>query len=121
MRRSRFSEKGVIGILKEHQAGRLTKGERPLEGLDDHILSRYARGMTVPEIRGHLEEHYGVGVSSDLMSRVADAVLWDVREWHDRPPGPGLSGGVLRCAPGEDPRRGPRARQGSLPRPGDHL
>ena len=26
MRRSRFSEERVIGILKEHQAGRLTKG-----------------------------------------------------------------------------------------------
>ena len=36
--------------------------------------------MTVREIRGHLEEHYGVGVSSDLMSRVTDAVLWEVRE-----------------------------------------
>ena len=75
MRRSRFSEERVIGILKEHQAGRLTKGERPVEGLDDRIPSRHARGMTVREIRGHLEEHYGVGLSSDLMSRVTDAVL----------------------------------------------
>ena len=50
--------------------GAVTKGERPLEGSDDRILSLNARGMTVREIRGHLEEHCGVAVSSDLMSRV---------------------------------------------------
>ena len=44
--------------------------------------------MTVREIRGHLEEHYGVAVSSDLMSRVTDAVLGEVREWQNRPLAP---------------------------------
>jgi putative transposase len=28
----------------------------------------YARGMTVREIRGHLEELYGIDVSPDLIS-----------------------------------------------------
>ena len=65
--------------------GAVTKGERPLEGSDDRILSLNARGMTVREIRGHLEEHYGVAVSSDLMSRVTDTVLGEVREWQNRP------------------------------------
>ena len=37
------------------------------------------------EIRGHLEEHCGVAVSSDLMSRVTDAVLGEAREWQNRP------------------------------------
>ena len=59
----------------------VTKGALPLEGFDDRILSLYGRGMTVRAIRGHLEEHYGVAVSSDLMSRVTDAVLGEVREW----------------------------------------
>ena len=41
--------------------------------------------MTVREIRGHLEELYGVAVSPDLMSRVTDAVLGEVQEWQSRP------------------------------------
>ena len=41
--------------------------------------------MTVREIRGLLEEHYGVAVSSDLTSRVTDAVLGEVPEWQNRP------------------------------------
>ena len=61
------------------------KGERRLDGFDDRILSLYARGMTVREIRGHLQELYGVEVSPDLISRVTDAVLEEVRDWQNRP------------------------------------
>ena len=58
---------------------------RRLDGFDDRILSLYARGMTVREIRGHLQELYGVEVSPDLISRVTDAVLEEVRDWQNRP------------------------------------
>ena len=61
------------------------KGERGPDGFDDRILSLYARGMMVREIRSHLEELYGVAVSPDLISRVTDAVLEEVREWQNRP------------------------------------
>jgi putative transposase len=61
------------------------KGERRIEGFDDRIVSLYARGMTVREIQGHLQELYGVEVSPDLISRVTDAVLEEVREWQSRP------------------------------------
>jgi transposase-like protein len=61
------------------------KGERRLDGFDERIVSLYARGMTVREIQGHLQELYGVEVSPDLISRVTDAVLEEVREWQNRP------------------------------------
>ena len=61
------------------------KGERRLDGFDDRILSLYARGMTVREIQGHLHELYRVEVSADLISRVTDAVLEEVRDWQNRP------------------------------------
>lgn len=61
------------------------KGERRLEGFDERIVSLYARGLTVREIQGHLQELYGIEVSPDLISRVTDAVLDEVREWQNRP------------------------------------
>src|SRR5579863_4136093 len=61
------------------------KGETRLAGFDERIISLYARGMTVREIQGHLRELYGVDVSPDLISRVTDAVLEEVREWQNRP------------------------------------
>jgi putative transposase len=41
--------------------------------------------MTVREIRGHLEELYGIDVSPDLILAVTDAVLDEVAEWQNRP------------------------------------
>jgi putative transposase len=32
------------------------------DGLDDKIIAMYARGMSVRDIRGHLEELYGLEV-----------------------------------------------------------
>ena len=61
------------------------KGETRLDGFDDKIISLYARGMTVREIQGHLRELYAVDVSPDLISRVTDAVLDEVREWQNWP------------------------------------
>lgn len=54
-------------------------------GFDDKILSLYARGMTVREIQGHLEEMYGAEVSPTLISSVTDAVIDEVKAWQSRP------------------------------------
>jgi putative transposase len=63
----------------------IPKGVTRLEGFDDKIISLYARGLTVREIQGHLREIYGTEVSPDLISRVTDAVLEEVKEWQSRP------------------------------------
>jgi transposase-like protein len=61
------------------------KYERRLRGFDERIIAMYARGMTVREIQGFLEDQYGVEVSPDLVSTVTDAVLEEVKEWQVRP------------------------------------
>src|SRR5262245_11609561 len=61
------------------------KGQRRFEGFDDKILALYSRGLSTRDIEAHLAEIYGVQVGRDLISRVTDAVLEDVREWQQRP------------------------------------
>lgn len=61
------------------------KGQRRLEGVNQLVLSLYARGMTVRDIQAHLGEIYDVDVSPDLISRITDAVLEEVRDWQARP------------------------------------
>ena len=63
----------------------IAKYQRRFPDFDDKIISMYARGMSVREIRGHLEEIYGIDVSPDLISAVTDAVLEEVGEWQNRP------------------------------------
>ncbi len=62
----------------------IPKGQTRIDGLDDKIIAMYARGMSVRDIRSHLEELYGLEVSPDLISRVTDAVLDEVKEWRSR-------------------------------------
>ena len=54
-------------------------------GFDDKIISLYARGLSVREIQGHLEEMYGTEVSPSLISSVTDAVSDEVKRWQGRP------------------------------------
>jgi putative transposase len=61
------------------------KGQRRFEGFDDKILALYSRGLSTRDIEAHLAEIYGVQVGRDLISRVTDAVMDDVREWQQRP------------------------------------
>jgi putative transposase len=61
------------------------KGQRRFEGFDEKILALYARGLSTRDIERHLADLYGVKVGRDLISRVTDAVVEDVREWQQRP------------------------------------
>jgi hypothetical protein len=61
------------------------KRQRRLSGLDEKILGLYARGMTMGEIQGFLEEQDGTEVSRELISVVTESVLGEVREWQSRP------------------------------------
>jgi transposase-like protein len=61
------------------------KGVRRLPQFDANVLSLYARGMTVREIQGHLEQLYQVEVSPAMISAVTDAVLEEVAAWQQRP------------------------------------
>lgn len=92
--RSKKTLKGEFGELPiEIPRDRLASFEPQLvpkhqtrwAGFDDKILSLYARGMSVREIKAHLEEMYGAEVSPTLISSVTDAVMDDVRTWQSRP------------------------------------
>ena len=63
----------------------IAKYQRRFPDFDDKIISMYARGMSVREIRGHLEDLYGIDVSPDLISAVTNTVLEEVTEWQNRP------------------------------------
>jgi putative transposase len=61
------------------------KGERRIEGFNDLVIGLVARGMTVRDARAHLEEIYGVEVSPELISKITDGVLDELRAWQNRP------------------------------------
>src|SRR5258707_13690254 len=63
----------------------IAKYQRRFPGFDDKIISMYARGMSTPEIVGHLHHLDGIDLSPDLISAVTDAGLEGGPAWEGRP------------------------------------
>ena len=63
----------------------IAKHQTRWTGFDGKIISLYARGLSVREIQGHLEERYGAEVSPSLISAVTEAVSDEVKLWQSRP------------------------------------
>lgn len=63
----------------------VAKHQRRFPGIDDRILSLYARGMTTREIAAHLEDIFGAEVSPTLISTITDTVADEVNAWQSRP------------------------------------
>jgi putative transposase len=86
-----LGESGAVALeIPRDRAGTfepqlIRKGQRRIDGMDQKILSMYARGMTVREIQGHLKELYATDISADLISSVTDAVLEEIKDWQNRP------------------------------------
>jgi transposase-like protein len=53
--------------------------------LEDKIIGMYAKGMTVRDIQGTLQELYGIDVSPTTLSAVTDKVWELVESWQSRP------------------------------------
>ena len=61
------------------------KRQRRLSGVDEIVLSLYAKGLKTGEISADFEEIYQASVSKETVSRITDRVLEEMVEWSVRP------------------------------------
>src|SRR5260370_20173922 len=61
------------------------KRQRRLSGVDEVVLSLYAKGLTTGEISAHFAEIYGASVSKETISRITDKAIEEMNEWAVRP------------------------------------
>src|ERR1700753_1378558 len=61
------------------------KRQRRLNGVDEIVLSLYAKGLTTGEISAHFAEIYGASVSKETISRITDRVIEEMQAWSARP------------------------------------
>jgi putative transposase len=72
---------GEVGIeVPRDRAGTfgpqiVRKRQRRLSGVDEIVLSLYAKGLTTGEISAHFAEIYGASVSKETVSRITDRVI----------------------------------------------
>ncbi len=63
----------------------ISKGQTRISGMDDQILSLYAKGMSTRDITEAFYDMYGVEISAGLISKVTNTVMDKVIEWQNRP------------------------------------
>jgi putative transposase len=82
---------GPVGIdVPRDRAGTfepqiVKKRQRRLTGVDEIVLSLYAKGLTTGEISAHFAEIYGASVSKETVSRITDKVIEEMQAWQNRP------------------------------------
>jgi putative transposase len=63
----------------------IKKGQSRITGMDQQILSLYAKGMSTRDIVATFDEMYGAEISAGLVSQVTNTVMDKVVEWQSRP------------------------------------
>lgn len=63
----------------------IPKRTRDVSGIEDKVLSMYAKGMSQRDIADTIEDIYGFEISHDTISSITDRVIASVNEWQNRP------------------------------------
>ena len=53
--------------------------------IDRKILSMFSLGMSYRDIRGHVEDMYGIDVSEATITSITDSLIPELKEWQQRP------------------------------------
>ena len=56
-----------------------------INGLDQKIISLYAKGMSTTDIQQQLFELYDMKISTSFISDVTEAIIDDVKTWQNKP------------------------------------
>ncbi len=63
----------------------IPKRTRDVSGIEDKVLSMYAKGMSQRDIAATIEDIYGFNISAETISEITDKVIEEVNEWQSRP------------------------------------
>lgn len=63
----------------------IPKRKKDISGIEDKIISMYAKGMTTTQISDMVEDIYGFEVSEGMVSDITDKLLPKIEEWQNRP------------------------------------
>lgn len=61
------------------------KNKRNISGIEEQVISLYARGMSTRDIHDQMKEIYGIELSAEMVSKITDSIIPQIREWQNRP------------------------------------
>ena len=66
----------------------IPKYQRDISGIEEKVISLYARGMSTRDIHDQIQELYGMELSAEMVSKITDRILSEIKEWQSRPLNP---------------------------------
>lgn len=63
----------------------IPKYKKDISGIEEKVISLYARGVSTRDIHDQIQELYGMELSAEMFSKITDRILPEVREWQSRP------------------------------------
>jgi transposase-like protein len=66
----------------------IPKYQRDISGIEEKVISLYARGMSTRDIHDQLQDIYGIDLSAEMVSKITDRIIPDIKEWQSRPLNP---------------------------------
>jgi len=61
------------------------KYKRDISEIEEKIISLYARGMSTRDIHDQIKDLYGIDVSAEMVSKITERIVPEIREWQNRP------------------------------------
>jgi len=61
------------------------KRQRDISGIEERVISMYAKGMSARDISSHIHDIYGYELSAETISTITEKVMEKAREWQSRP------------------------------------
>ena len=53
---------------------------RDISGIEEKVISLYARGMTTRDIGAEIQERYGINVSAEKVAKITDRILPEIKD-----------------------------------------
>ncbi len=66
----------------------IPKYQRDISGIEDKVISLYSRGLSTRDIHDQLQDLYGIELSAEMVSKITDRILPEIKEWQSRPLNP---------------------------------
>lgn len=61
------------------------KYKRDISGIEEKVISLYARGMSTRDIHDQIKDLYGIELSAEMVSKITERILPEIKEWQNRP------------------------------------
>lgn len=85
-----YSASDIFTVWKSDSNGEfepivVLKNKRDTSGIEEKVMSLSLRGMSARGINNQIKDIYGIELSAEMVSKITDSLMPQIKEWQNRP------------------------------------